>query len=182
MIGGNIDGSAGGQLFDLLKVVANPDVYQEKLKALESATAENKKFVELVGKADEIMKLREAAKKDLDDAKAKLESAKQEAAKIVEKAKSDAQSMLDSAASKAERDLMAVADRVSEIDQKLGQAKAASASANTDRASAEAMLKDVAAKQAHLERELEVTKKAKESYEKLKAEIIAKHSDFIESL
>ena len=51
MIGSSIDGSSSNQLFDLLKVVANPEVYSEKVKSLEDAIAENKKYVELVAPA-----------------------------------------------------------------------------------------------------------------------------------
>ena len=182
MIGGNIDGSAGGQLFDLLKVVANPDVYSEKLKALETATAENKKFVELVGKADEILKLREAAEKDHEEAKAALAAAKKEAKDLVAKAKSDAKSMIDSAASQADAVNAAAQKAAADAEQKLSHAKIVGANADTARAAAESLLKSVEAKAADLDKARQEVEAEKAKYMSLRAAIAEKHKAFIESL
>jgi len=73
-------GSSSNQLMDLLAVVANPEVYKAKLDALDAATAENKKYVEALGPASEIVALRDEAKVAVQAAKEALEQAKTNAA------------------------------------------------------------------------------------------------------
>jgi hypothetical protein len=83
MISNDITGNAGGdasQVFNLLAVVANPDMYAKKLTEMVNATEANKKFVALVGPANEILQLRDEAKKDREEAKKELLQAKTDAA------------------------------------------------------------------------------------------------------
>jgi hypothetical protein len=83
MISTDITGNAGGdasQVFNLLAVVANPDLYAKKLTEMVNATEENKKFVALAGPANEILQLRDDAKKDRESAKNELLQAKSDAA------------------------------------------------------------------------------------------------------
>ncbi len=90
MISNDITGNSAGdasQVFNLLAVVANPEAYGAKLKALVTATEENKKYVELVAPASEIIELKKQAALDKAAAAKLLEDAKVEAAKI----KADAQ-------------------------------------------------------------------------------------------
>lgn len=83
MISTDITGNSGGdasQVFNLLAVVANPDMYAKKLTDMVNATEENKKFVALVGPANEILQLKDASKKDREDAQKELQQAKADAA------------------------------------------------------------------------------------------------------
>ena len=83
MISTDITGNAGGdasQVFNLLAVVANPDMYAKKLTEMVNATEENKKFLALIGPANEILQLREDAKKDREEAQKELLQAKSDAA------------------------------------------------------------------------------------------------------
>lgn len=98
MIITDITGNAGGdasQVFNLLAVVANPEVYGEKLKALVSATEENKKYVALVAPASEILELRKQIETDRAQAAKLLKDAKAEATNIEASAKSKAQAMIN---------------------------------------------------------------------------------------
>jgi len=97
MIATDITGNSGGdasQVFNLLAVVANPEVYGEKLKALVAATEEHKKFVALVAPASEILELRKQIETDRAQAAKLLKDAKAEALNIETSAKSKAQTMI----------------------------------------------------------------------------------------
>ena len=48
-------GGGSGSASQLLDLLANPDAYKTKLQAMESATAEYKKYVEAIGPASEIV-------------------------------------------------------------------------------------------------------------------------------
>jgi chromosome segregation ATPase len=94
MIATDITGSSNGasQLLDLLSLVANPKVYEAKIKSLQDATELNRKYVEAVGPANEILDLRDKAKADRAAAASELEAAKAsagEAAANAKKAASD---------------------------------------------------------------------------------------------
>lgn len=83
MISTDITGGSGGdtaQVFSLLAVIANPDLYTQKLTDMVNATEENKKFVALVGPATEILQLKDEAKKDREEARKELQQAKADAA------------------------------------------------------------------------------------------------------
>ena len=57
----DITGGASNSASQLLDLLANPDAYKSKLEAMEKATAEYKKYVDAVGVATEINKLRDQA-------------------------------------------------------------------------------------------------------------------------
>lgn len=86
----NIDGSVGGaNILDLLAtVVSNPAVYEAKLKALQDAVAENKKYVELIGPASDIVRMQT----EMREAKAEIEAS-------VSKLTADAENELQNAGS-----------------------------------------------------------------------------------
>jgi cell division septum initiation protein DivIVA len=101
----NIDGSSQNQLLDFLSVIANPDVYANKLKELQAATEENKKYVEAVAPVSDIIALREslyrqnaAATEALDAANAQanqiVNDAQLSATKIVADAQDQAQTII----------------------------------------------------------------------------------------
>ena len=58
--GGSPGNAEANQVFNLLAVVANPDVYAEKVRSLLEATAEHGKVLALVGPATEVLAIREA--------------------------------------------------------------------------------------------------------------------------
>lgn len=92
----DITGNSGGdasQVFSLLAVVANPEVYGEKLKTLVAATEEHKKYVGLIAPASEILEFRKQIEVDKAKAAKLVEDAKAEAASLKATAKSQAQAM-----------------------------------------------------------------------------------------
>lgn len=180
----NIDGSAGssGQLFDLLTVVANPAAYQEKIKALEDATAQNKKFVELVGPASDILSLKEKAQADAQAAAAVLDTAHAKAQDIVAQAESQAAAIFREAESRAQ-------NMKAEADGLLAQARVAKKNAESVESAATAgieaakQLKEEAAQaKADAEKAVADAQAAKAEAVAAKAEIIAKHQEFIRTL
>jgi hypothetical protein len=110
MIGSSIDGSSSNQLFDLLKVVANPEVYSEKVKSLEDAIAENKKYVELVAPASEIIALREQLLADKAVMVQELEKVRSEAVQAREEAKAQAKIVVADANASAAKIKKSTAD------------------------------------------------------------------------
>lgn len=114
MISVGIDGKPQGgtnDAFALLSLIANPDEYTKKLKALTDATAEHQKYVALIGPASEITKLREDAQKAKEGAEAELAAAKAEAKKIKADADAKAKDVLEKAQAKA-KDILSDADAI----------------------------------------------------------------------
>lgn len=116
MIATDITGGPAGngdaaQVFNLLAVVANPDAYGAKLKALVEATEENKKFVALVGPADQVLSLREEAATDRAAAARELAEAKADSART----KADNKKLAKAAADKAKQELADAQARVAEL-------------------------------------------------------------------
>jgi len=184
MINTNIDGSSGStsQLFDLLTVVSNPAAYQTKLKALEDATAEHKKYVELVGPASDILKLKEKSQKDAQEAAGVLDSAKQQATSLISDAKaqaSDIVALAKTEASKLKADAQDVMDAAKLVKTQADRAatQAVQAQAKADFAVAEAN-----AKVKELDKAIDDAQAAKDAANALKADILAKHKAFIASL
>jgi hypothetical protein len=100
MISTDITGHVGdnaSHLFSLLAVVADPDAYAAKLKALVDATEEHKKFVSLVSPASEVLRAREEISADKLTAKQDLAAARAEATKIKADANASAKVVLDKA-------------------------------------------------------------------------------------
>ena len=175
-------GSASNQLMDLLAVVANPDVYKAKLDALDEATAENKKYVEAIGPASEIVALREQEKvlraeaesyksAAIAQADADLADAKTQAASIVSAAKTQAASLLEAAtANKAKADAA-----LGDVQAALLAAKNSQEKAEAAQAIASAQSQELAKTQAEVDQALEEA-------QALKASIIAKQEAFIKGL
>ena len=138
MISTNIDGTSGatGQLFDLLTVVADPKAYQAKIKALEDATAENKKFVELVGPASDIVSLKEKALADTEAAKAALAEAKQKAGELVKAANEKAAGIVADAQAQGAALKQAAQAELDEAKAAKAEAKSAAKAATTRQAEA----------------------------------------------
>jgi hypothetical protein len=184
MISYGIDGasSSSGQLLDLLTLVANPDAYKSKIQALEEATAENKKYVEAVGPAAEILQMRDAIAADKAKSASALDSAKEQAAQIVAQARQEADSLMTNTKVQAEAILADAetartnANGVNAVAQQaLKAAETAQAKAEELAAKGTAQLEQAAAEKAAVAQErVEVAD--------LKASILAKHQAFIQSL
>jgi hypothetical protein len=175
-------GASSNQLMDLLAVVANPDVYKAKLDALDAATAENKKYIELAAPASEILAMREQIKAKNAEADAELADAKERAANAVKEAKEKADSLVSTAQAKADILLAAAAENKAYRDSVLAQAKAelaAAQQAKDDALKAQAIAE---AKASELTQALEAAEAAKAEAEAVKADILAKHQAFVQGL
>ena len=127
MIASNIDGSNSGgtgQLLDLLALVANPEAYSQKVKELEELIAQNKQFVELVGPASDIIRLREEARADRADAAAYVLAAKQEAKDIKAKAAAEAAKVAKDKEAVFSEKAEAIAAKMHEADARMAAAEA----------------------------------------------------------
>ena len=185
MITNNIDGSTGNstQIFDLLSLVAaDPEVYKSKLKALEDATAEHKKYVELVAPASDILTLKEKSQIDAQEAAEALADAKIEAKSIVADATEKARSLIDNAQNSANILVEDAKSVKSQADADLLVAKQAQAKADKAQSKADANSASAAEKSKLLDKAIADTNAAKEDAEAVKAGIVAKHEEFIKSL
>lgn len=123
MIATDITGSANGnasQVFSLLAVVADPEAYGAKLKALVTATEEQKKYVELVAPASEILEMRKQIALDKAEATKVLADAKTESAKL----KADAQAQVKAMTTET-NELVAKAKKLALEAQEAAKAKLA---------------------------------------------------------
>jgi hypothetical protein len=130
--GASVNGDAA-QVFNLLSVVANPDAYAEKLKALVESTEENKKILALVGPASEILKIREEIEEDKADAKAIVTDAKKKAVDIISKAEKSAATAQKAAKEKSDALLAQAEDVQSKATLGLSDADALKASLEAER-------------------------------------------------
>jgi spore maturation protein CgeB len=175
-------GGASNQLMDLLAVVANPDVYKAKIDALDAATAENKKYVELAAPASEILVMREQIKAKNAEADAELADAKDRAANAVKEAKEKAASLVSAAQAKADALVAAATENKAATDALMAQAKAELAAAQKATADAVKAQASAQAKEQVLSKALEDAAAAQAEAEATKADILAKHQAFVEGL
>lgn len=182
MIATNIDGSATNPLMNLIDLVSNPEEYKKRIKALQDATAENLKAVELVGKAAKITELLASAEADRKLASDELSQAKEQASNLVTDAKAKANKVLTDADVKIKRmyedALKAKADADAakvESEKSRSSAEAEKAALAKDRASLDVLI------QAAVDREV-VAAKAFDEYAKAKADVLAKHQAFLKGL
>lgn len=184
MISTSIDGSVGGsnQLFDLLSLVSDPKAYAEKVQALEAATAENKKYVELVAPASDIIRLREVARQEREAAAEELAAARKEAANLIATAKDEATAIrnaANAAASATKRRAQQGMDQVqakhAELDRAIADAK--SAEDRSEHAAAELRALADKAQQAKEDADAMMA-----DAERVRSEIVAQHRAFIASL
>lgn len=177
----NIDGSIGGAN-QLITLLANAEEYQDRLKALQDAIALNKKYVELVAPASDIVALRDKLRDDkasleievakaTADAKAAVIDAKAEAAEIVKDAKQEAKEIV----AKAKAVEAAAKAKSLDIDSKVDAAEKA-------KARADALAAELESSIAKLGEAEQAQKDAKAELDKAKLDIISKHEAFIKSL
>lgn len=175
-------GGASNPLIDLLALVSNPEAYKAKVDALEAATAENKKYVEAIGPASEIVALREQAGLQKEQADAMVAKANADATSIVADARAQAAEIVSTAQEKA-KDVTAKAKTAEEkaavttttAQNLMDEAKAMQEQA--DKALAEAEGLNAAAEKAKADAEA-----AQKLAETTRSQIIAKHQAFIEGL
>ncbi len=125
-IASDITGGVGGdaaQVFTLLSVVSNPEVYAEKLKALVEATEANKKIVALVGPASEIMQIRKDIEADKAAAKTALADARKQASATVSDANKKAKAIIVEANLKRDDILADAQAKQAEVEAALTEAQ-----------------------------------------------------------
>ena len=184
MISTNIDGSVPGSntLADLLALIADPKAYASKLAELEKATAENKKYVALIGPASEIDKLRSDAALDRENAAAALATAEKAAKTIVDDAKADAASTIAKARDKA-ADIIADAKAANAEAKKLkASLTEAIADALTAKEASQIKIAEAAVSASEANAKAEELAKAQADLAAEKDAIAARHKQFIESL
>jgi len=130
----NISGQAFDTLGALLHLLADPKAYEEQMNALRMTIEENKRFVELVAPAGEIMNLLEEQRKHQADAKSVVAKAEVEAEAVRKAAQHDA----EQTRSAANQDAAAVLARAQEVQE---QARADAVSAKEQRAAVAAAKK-----------------------------------------
>jgi len=181
MIATSIDGS--NSTLDLLStLLADPTVYADKLKALTEATAENKKYVDLVGPASEIVAIRTQADVDRAAAAQAVADAKTLAMSIVGDAQADAAGILADAQGQADT-LIAQAKAqkdqstavLSQAEISLADVKRAESEAKAATAVANAQAQSLATAQA-------ATEAMQAEVAGIKAALLAKTQAFIEGL
>ena len=185
MISTDITGSANGdasQVFNLLTVVANPELYGEKLKAIVEATEENKKYLALIAPASEIVQIREDIEADKLLAKQLVENANAEAVSIVSSAKSESKSILDSANAFAKKTRDEIASQQDETSLKYKEADALNKDLKLKIAALEASTKAMEAKKIELDTALKLTLDEKEKFIAMQKAISEKVKVFSEDL
>lgn len=184
MISTNIDGSLPGSntLSDLLALIADPKAYASKLAELEKATAENKKYVELIGPASEIDKLRSDAASDRENAAATKATAAKAAKSLIDDAKEDAAAIV----AKAKEDAKELRDEAKIVNAEAKKLKATLVDALEDakgaKLEADVKIAEAAATAAEANAKAEELAKAAADLAAEKEAIAARHKQFIESL
>lgn len=186
MISTDITGGSGSgdanQVFNLLAVVANPDLYAEKVRTLMETIEENKKYIALVAPANEILDLREQSDKDREAIKAELENAKKTAAQIKAEAKAAAQVVNANAKSEAAKLLESAQQKQAESVALAAQAEALKAEAARKVDELNAAIKDAQA-QAKAASKAKTDAQAEKAAAKAEREaLMAKIDSFIGSL
>jgi len=181
MIASSIDGS--NSTLDLLStLLADPTVYADKLKALTEATAENKKYVDLVGPASEIVSIRAQADADRAAAAQAVSDAKAQADNIVGGAHADAAAILADAQGKADTLVAQAKAKADESDAVLAQAKASLADVKRAETEAKAATAAANVQAQNLATEQAKTEALQAEVADIKAALLAKTKAFIEGL
>jgi len=176
--GGGETGSAS-QLLDLL---ANPDAFTAKLQTMQNATAEYKKYVEAVGVATEVVVLRDEAAALKQEANEYKTTTKAKADAGLDAATAKAESIVAEAQAKADGLLAESIANKKQIDIALAEAKEALATAKKAQANADIAQANADKQMATLAQTKEAADQTLAEAQTLKADILAKHTAFIESL
>lgn len=182
MISNSIDGTSSNQVLDLLSILSgNPEVYANKLKALQDATAEHQKFVEAVGPVGDIIGLKTQITADRAAAKQELDAAKVDAKSLIAQAKIDAKIIVDEANNKAIATTNVAEAQKTDADFLMAKAQQASAIATKAQAKADSDISTAQAKSKLLDQAIADAEAAQKDAQNTKTLILAKHQAFIES-
>ena len=182
MIAYGIDGSSQNQLLDFLSVIANPDVYANKLKELQAATEENKKYVEAVAPVSDVLALRESLLKQNAEAKAAVDTANEQADQIVSDARAAAETIVAGAKSQAQAITEQANEAKSNADALLSQVKVSLADAKKAEKDAKLATDAAKAQSDNLAKEQAATEALQAEVADIKAALLAKTQAFIEGL
>jgi cell division septum initiation protein DivIVA len=178
----NIDGSSQNQLLDFLSVIANPDVYSNKLKELQAATEENKKYVEAVAPVSDVIALRESLLKQNADAKAALDAANEQSDQILSDANVSAEAIIASAKAQAQA-ITEHADQIKKNADTLSlQAKAELADVKKSEKDAKLAMDEIKVQSDKFEKAQAATEALQVELAGIKAALLAKTKAFIEGL
>ena len=170
------------QVFSLLAVVTNPEIYAEKLKTLMAAIEEQKKYVELIAPASEIMALRTSIVADKAAAAASIEEAKAEAKQLKATAKAQAQVIVEDAEKTAASIKKVSAEMQASATAKLAEADATATALKSQLASAAAAEKAAKAQVAAAEAEKKALEVEKIAVISIKDKLSAKVKAFAEDV
>lgn len=181
----NIDGSTvsgADNVLSLISLISDPVAYKARIDELNAATEENRKFIELIAPAQDIVVLRSKLAAELADAVDATKTAKVDADVLVRDAKAAADGIVSDAKAKAAT-IIADADAIKAAND--SSAKELAKELSDARADRAALSK--AAKEASDARDAADAEKAAASTERAafaadREAIIAKHKAFIESL
>jgi len=182
MISYNIDGSSQKPLLYFFSVIANPDVYANKLKELQAATEENKKYVEAVAPASDVVALRESLLQQNADAKAALDAASAQASQIISDARSSAASIIADAQTQAQGIVAQATQTKDNADALSAQVTAALADAKKAEKAAKAATEAAKTQSTNLAEAQAATQALQAEVSDIKAALLAKTQAFIQGL
>lgn len=181
-ITGTTAGDSASQVFNLLAVVTNPDGYAEKIKTLTQAIEDNKRYVELVGPASEVLKIREDIKVEKDRVQEELSETRKASKQALAEAKAKAKTIEDDAQAVLEQAKQQAAQLQAELADQLKEAKVATAELKKKVAKAEAAEQEARTREQSLSKALSDLEAEKVALGALRAALTAKVQAFIEDL
>jgi hypothetical protein len=98
IVGAEHGGTGGDPLASVLSLIADKDAFAKRVAELKSAQEQAESVLALVGPANEVLKAREAVKRELDMAKKTLADARSQAAVLVDEARGRAAAIEEEAA------------------------------------------------------------------------------------
>lgn len=179
--GSNSNGDAS-QVFNLLAVVANPDLYAEKVRTLMQATQENKEFLALVAPAHEVLSLREQLGKDVAASKEALAAAKAEAEQIKAEAKAAGAAALADAKKEAKKVLAEAQQRNSDALASAARASKSAEEAATALVATKAQQSKLESAIAEAQTQAAELKKAQEGVAAIRAKLLETHKRHLQEL
>lgn len=184
MIVNNIDGSPGNanQLMDILSLVANSDAYGKKVKELEKLIAEHKKYVEAVAPANDILALRESLREEIAQNKEATKAAKVAGVDKIKAAEEKAAEIIAAAQAKADALVAEAEEAAKEAKAKLKDVQAAEAAAKAAEAAHKNAIAHAKGQATIAANEAKAARDLQAEAEAAKADILAKHEEFIKSL
>lgn len=164
---------SSNNFLDMVAFLADPEKVKAEYQRIESARADAQKLVDLVGPAQEVIKLRDEAMRMNDEARTSLASAKSDASRTTSDAKSKAEAILAQARQKADEMTAQAANALNEAQNKDLAVANALASAKALEARAQSVI-DAAIKEANYEKEVALSSIAASAKVKAKFEAAMK--------